>query len=230
MIFLLSPAKTFRKIPLTIKIHDNTLFNDKTRELQRVLIQKTQDELKKIFHCSDAVAQKTRDYYLNPTQKSAALGTFHGEAFRNFHAETMDDEAWNFANQHLYILSAYYGILRCQDPVVFHRLDPHDRVMAESLIHFWHKELTDFLNNQKIISLASLEYAQMLQGMNYYQVEFHQNDKLVHSMLAKKLRGLLARMCVDLRVDSLLQFCQLQIEGFICNEVRQGKIRFIQKL
>ena len=82
----------------------------------------------------------------NSTQ---ALFTFQGDAYKMIDAENYTSEQLLYAQNHLFILSGLYGILRPLDLMQPYRLEmgcPFAAGNADNLYLFWRETLTDIIN------------------------------------------------------------------------------------
>lgn len=102
MKILLSPAKTFRKQPLPdVPAGQTPQYMETTEQLRMELKKLTADQWQKQFKLSENAALENRARMNQPQPVMAALAAFHGEAFRNFQAETLSAEDWRYCGEHL---------------------------------------------------------------------------------------------------------------------------------
>ena len=131
MLTLLSPAKKLNYDPVSTLL-DATLprLTKDTKELAKVAKTQTADDLKRLMHISDNLAQlnaeRFKAFNLNGqsnSAKSAGLA-FDGDVYWGLEAKSLSDDDLAFAQDHLRILSGLYGVLR-----------PLDAIQPLSLIH-----------------------------------------------------------------------------------------------
>jgi len=184
---------------------------------------KSQD-LEKLMSISKDLAEMNLGRYQNwktkPTKKKSlqAALAFKGEVYRGLNAETLDDNAQNYLNQNLFILSGLYGILKPSDRVMLYRLEMGSKLDvkgSKNLYGFWKETLTDFVNskmkkNEVLLNLASNEYAKVLDSKRLkgqkIDVEFYdyKNGELKQIMVFfKQARGAMARFCAENNVQKL---------------------------
>ncbi len=100
---------------------------------------------------------------------SPALDIFLGDIYSGLQAQSFTQEDRNYANDHLFILSGLYGILRALDEIQPYRLEmgyklpgnAHDpsQLNITSLYDFWGDKIAQQLpKNQDIINLSAVEY------------------------------------------------------------------------
>ena len=201
MKILLSPAKTFRKQPLPdVPAGQTPQYMETTEQLRAELKKLTIDQWQTQFKLSEKAALENRARMNQPQPAMAALAAFHGAAFRHFQAETLSAEDWRYCEEHLRILSAYYGLLRPLDFIQPYRLDPLDKAGTLTPLNLWKPILRQALDGEEILILASQEYARMVDVSDAVTVQFVKNGRKAPSMEAKKLRGKMARQIVNRRI------------------------------
>ena len=215
MKILLSPAKTFRKQPLQdVPAGQTPQYMETTEQLRAELKKLTVDQWQTQFKLSEKAALENRARMNQPQPAMAALAAFHGAAFRNFQAETLSAADWRYCEEHLRILSAYYGLLRPLDFIQPYRLDPLDKAGALTPLNLWKPILRQALDGGEILILASQEYARMVDVSDTVTVQFVKNGRKAPSMEAKKLRGRMARQIVDRRIIKRADVRSLDVAGY----------------
>lgn len=147
----------------------------------------------------------------------AALA-FKGEVYRGLDASTLSENAQNYLNDNLFILSGLYGILKPSDNVMLYRLEMGSKLDingSKNLYGHWKETLTDFVNsklkkNELLLNLASVEYSKVLDDKKLkspkIEVEFldYKNGQLKPIMVFfKQQRGALARYCAENNLTSI---------------------------
>jgi len=88
-----------------------------------------------------------------PQQASKAAGfAFDGPAYKALDMASLQQADLQFAQQHVRILDALYGILRPLDSIKPYRLEMSNKVntsKGSSMYSFWGNLLTDSLNRQE---------------------------------------------------------------------------------
>ncbi len=153
------------------------------------------------------------------SKKSIQAGlAFKGEVYRGLDAETLSEEAQTYLNDHLFILSGLYGILKPSDKLMLYRLEMGSKLDvkgSKNLYGFWKETLTEFVNsklkrNEILLNLASTEYSKVLDDKKLkspkIDVEFldFKNGQLKPIMVFfKQARGTMARYCAENNVSTL---------------------------
>ncbi len=224
MILFISPAKTFRMTP--IKPTDKPIFLTEAHYLVQCLQKISLKALKTNMKLSDKIAEQTHLYYQNFNLSTApAIYSYFGHQFKHIAPDTLDKEIISYMNQHLYILSGLYGLLRPLDGLSSYRLEMQDQTIT-NLYNFWSDKIINHINmhhkNQLLINLASHEYGQLIEHLdNVYTILFYQikhKKTSIHSMEAKKLRGLMTRHILTEKIDDLKTLKSVVIEGYTYND------------
>jgi len=182
------------------------------------------NDLEKLMSISKDLAEMNLERYTHwkpkPTKKKSlqAALAFKGEVYRGLDAETLGEDAQEYLNQNLFILSGLYGILRPSDRLMLYRLEMGSKLDvkgSKNLYGFWKETLTDFVNsrlkkNEVLLNLASSEYAKALDSKKLKSpktdVEFldYKNGELKPIMVFfKQARGAMARFCAENNVQKL---------------------------
>jgi cytoplasmic iron level regulating protein YaaA (DUF328/UPF0246 family) len=219
MQIILSPAKLFDFSAKTEKTDlTKPLFPDKTRELVSLCQQMSESEISSAMKINPKMAREVYEYFqtfdFDTTPKSAAALAYNGIAYKGLNAHDFSKEDFNFAQNHLNIISALYGILRPLDEIKPYRLEMMRKIVPQgykTLYAFWQESLNAHLSEKlrngenTIINVASNEYSKVFQksklpkGVKIIDIQFLQQENgnlkqiVVHS---KKARGLMARFII----------------------------------
>ncbi len=173
MIILLSPAKTLDfDSPSISKNFTEPVFSKENEELTDILAKFSARDLEELMGISPALAELNYERYQglkkfpSESQAKQAVSVFTGEAYRGLNVTDFSETDLEFAQQHLRILSGFYGILRPLDLIQPHRLEMGTKLKvgsSENLYQYWGDKITekineDLKNSETIINLASDEY------------------------------------------------------------------------
>ena len=159
MKIIISPAKTF-KIRKLKKENIDCLFENKKNALVSIMKEKSIEELKSVWKCSDKIAEESYKLYENfdLAPKGCAILSFDGIQYQYMDLDSLDEKQLGYLEEHLRILSGLYGILRPLDEISKYRLDFEDKLI--NLYEFWEDEIRNHFKGEEIIDLASKEYGQ----------------------------------------------------------------------
>ena len=218
MKIILSPAK--KMITDTDSIVPDGLpeFIDKTTEIQSWLKGKSKEELKTIWKCNEKIAEQNfnrlekMDLYHSLTP---AILAYEGIAFQYMAPSVFEDSQFEYVQNHLRILSAFYGVLKPLDGVTPYRLEMQAKVGigdAKNLYDYWGDMLYCSVidNSRIIINLASKEYSKSIEKYltlqdKYITISFCElsGDKLVtKGTYAKMARGEMVRFMAENRIEN----------------------------
>ncbi|MFJ3457540.1 peroxide stress protein YaaA [Scandinavium goeteborgense] len=242
MLILISPAKTLdyqSDLPTARYTHPELL--DYSQQLISVARKLSAPQIGKLMSISDKLADlnatRFHDWHPDFTPQNArpAILAFKGDVYTGLQAEEFSEADFDFAQQHLRMLSGLYGVLRPLDLMQPYRLEMGIRLentKGKDLYHFWGEVITHKLNevlkaqgDDIVINLASDEYfravkPKVLQGKIIKPVFLDEkNGKFkVISFYAKKARGLMSRYIIENRLTKPEQLKAFDSEGYFFDE------------
>lgn len=175
MLILTSPSKTQIDHGREYPGCSQPLLAKKSKEIIALLKKMGKMELSRLLDTGEQLTEtsyrRIQALIAKPTLQNGcqAIFTFQGEAYRTIDAAHYGDEDLDFAQRHLLILSALYGLLRPLDLIQPHRLEMASKLAvgdSSDLYAFWRKALTATVNGllakeeaKHLINLASGEYS-----------------------------------------------------------------------
>jgi cytoplasmic iron level regulating protein YaaA (DUF328/UPF0246 family) len=208
-----------------------------TTKLVGEMKNKSADDIGKLMKISEKLAALNHERYQSfsnnvesPEAKPAAL-MFDGDTFTGLQANDFAEADWNFAQQHLGILSGLYGLLRPLDLIQPHRLEMGTRLKTDrgtNLYGFWGDEIANLLQDRNatsgdgnLINLASNEYfksvARPTLDMNVITPSFKEmrDGKLkLISFSAKRARGAMARFIIKNHIQDAEELKSFDLDGY----------------
>ena len=236
--FLLSPAKSLDyETPAAGVPHTLPQFVPQSQALIEVLRQKSPQQIAELMDLSDALSALNVARYeaWSPkfTAKNAkqAVLAFNGDVYEGLDAKTLKPKEFQWAQDHVAILSGLYGVLRPLDLMQPYRLEMGTSLKhgkASNLYQFWGTQIADYLNQQLakhkdpvIVNLASQEYfksvdRKVLQARVIECVfQDHKNGQYkIISFFAKRARGLMARFAIQHQVKTPAALQAFNLEGY----------------
>ena len=167
MRIIISPAKKMRIDTDSLPIQGLPVFLPKTEELCRILQSMSDAELKKLWKCNDQIAalniQRLQNMDLHNRLTPAVLA-YDGIQYQHMAPGVFTDQAFDYVQEHLRILSGFYGILKPFDGVTPYRLEMQAKLRggeAKDLYAYWGDSLANalFAETDCIVNLASKEYS-----------------------------------------------------------------------
>lgn len=240
MLILISPAKTLDfENPATIDRFSQPEFSSQAEILVKQLRQLSAPEISSLMKISDKLGELNASRYQNwqpnydDRNAKQALLAFQGDVYQGMNVDSFKPQDFDFAQDHLRILSGLYGVLRPLDLIQPYRLEmgtklTHSRLKdlaANSLYEFWADQLTHAINQQlekldqkTIVNLASNEYfkavkPKLLTGNIVTPVfkDWKNSQYKIISFYAKKARGMMAGYIIKNKIvstENIKDFCE----------------------
>ena len=231
MKIILSPAK--KMITDTDSIEPVALpeFIDMTTEVLSWLKDKSKEELKAIWKCNDKILEQNYHRLENMNLYSMltpAVLSYDGIAFQYMAPYVFEEMQFEYVQNHLRILSAFYGVLKPMDGVTPYRLEMQAKVGigdAKNLYEYWgdmlYRSVID--DSRIIINLASKEYSKCIekyltQQDRYITITFCEvsGDKLItKGKYAKMARGEMVRFMSENNIENPVEIQKFDRLGYL---------------
>ena len=167
MRIIISPAKKMKVDTDSFPYRDLPEFLSNTEEIRGELQSMSYEELKKLWKCNDRIAQlnvrRLREMDLLGRLTPAVLA-YEGIQYQYMAPGVFTDQEFGYIQEHLRILSGFYGILRPFDGVTPYRLEMQAKLRmgaCKDLYAYWGDRLAQTLcaESNCILNLASREYS-----------------------------------------------------------------------
>ena len=167
MRMIISPAKKMRVDTDSLLYRDLPAFLPRTEELVRTLQSMSDAQLKKLWKCNDQIAglniSRLQNMDLHNRLTPAVLA-YEGIQYQYMAPGVFTEQAFDYIQEHLRILSGLYGILRPFDGVTPYRLEMQAKLRVgerQDLYAYWGDSLAKklFSETDCIVNLASREYS-----------------------------------------------------------------------
>ena len=221
MISIISPAKNMRNLKVdNIKpkmYGESRFFTNETKEIINELKKLTPWDIQSIMKVNEKIAFQSYAYFQDfnfDEEGVCGLLAYDGLVFKNIKAEDFTQEDFNFANNHVRILDAFYGIVNPLDGVLPYRLEMQYKINIndKNLYKFWGDKLYKKLYSEDkvIINLASEEYAKAVRGFLdkddiFIDIDFkiHKDGKLkTMATYAKMARGQMIKYIIENKINN----------------------------
>ena len=167
MRIIISPAKKMKADTDSLAWRELPAFLPQTEELCGVLRSMSYDELKKLWKCNDQIAALNMERLQHMDLRSRltpAVLSYEGIQYQYMAPAVFADCELEYIQEHLRILSGFYGLLKPFDGVTPYRLEMQARLRTEAakdLYAYWGGRLAAalFAETDCIINLASKEYS-----------------------------------------------------------------------
>ena len=219
MQIIISPAKKMKEDIDSFACRDLPALLPRTRVLLRHLRGLDVPSLRKLLSCNDQIAElnyarfQTMDLERDLTP---ALLAYEGIQYRYMAPAVFTSDALEYVQEHLRILSGFYGVLRPFDGVLPYRLEMGARCstpFCKSLYDFWGDSLYRTLTaggEDTLLNLASAEYAKAVRPwvtppVRWIDVTFGETDgdKVVEKgVYVKMARGEMVRFLAERNAET----------------------------
>ena len=218
MKIILSPAK---KMNINDDMGVGTItrpqFLDKTEEILAWMKKQSHEDLQRLWVCNDKIAAQNferlehMDLYRRLTP---AILSYEGIAFQYMAPAVFEYGHFDYVQDHLRILSAFYGALRPMDGVTPYRLEMQAKAAIgnhKNLYDFWGDHLYEAVRDESgiIINLASKEYSKCVEKYlgdrdRYITIIFCEQSKgklVTKGTYAKMARGEMVRYMAENHIE-----------------------------
>jgi cytoplasmic iron level regulating protein YaaA (DUF328/UPF0246 family) len=238
MIITLSPSKgqDFETPALTKKYSQPADIKDSgllIKELRKIKAAKLQELMAVSSNIAELNVGRYQTFKTPFTTKNArqAIFAFKGDVYGAIDVEHFSAEDFDYAQNHLRILSGLYGCLRPLDLIQPYRLEMKTRLKnsrGDNLYQFWGEEITNSLNKALkkqqqpvLVNLASNEYfksvkPKLLQGelLNINFKETKNGKTRVVAIFAKRARGMMADYIIRNRIENPAGIKKFRKDGY----------------
>lgn len=255
MLIVLSPAKSLdfeKKAPVAtmtepVLLDQAGLLIERMREVSAL-------ELQQLMAISPALAelnvQRFQDWHAQPQPeriKQAAFA-FNGDVYDGLSASTLPLKSMDYLQSHVRILSGLYGVLRPFDALQPYRLEMGtalQNLRGRNLYAFWGDRVSQQINIQlsqlklkTVLNLASEEYFKVIKNkalqaevLTPVFQDWKSGQYKVISFFAKRARGLMARYCIEHRIQDAIALRGFDLDGyrFIEEESTPSRMLFRRK-
>ena len=167
MKMIISPAKKMVVDTDSFPCETTPVFLQETQQLAQVLKGMSYEALKRLWRCNDAIAEQNAERLETmDLQRSLtpAVLAYDGIQYRHLAPEVFTHQELSYVQEHLRILSGFYGILRPLDGVVPYRLEMQAKLSVnghKDLYDFWGSQIAKelFSETDCVVNLASKEYS-----------------------------------------------------------------------
>lgn len=238
MLILISPAKTLDYSVPTLKDHTLPDFQTDAHSLVRIMKKKSAKEISSLMHISDSLATlnekryKTFQKEFNFDNSKQALLAFKGDVYTKIEVEEYTEDDFDFAQNHLRILSGLYGLLKPLDLIQPYRLEMGTKLenkKGKNLYEFWDKKIAKAINQvaegKPIVNLASQEYFKAVDQkslkskvITIHFKEFKDDSYQVVGFFAKQARGMMTNYAIKNRITDPLQLKAFNQERYEFSE------------
>lgn len=171
MKIIISPAKKMNRDLETLEYRQLPQFIAQADKIAEVLRTMNYEELKSLWKCNDQIArlnfERIQDLNLR-NRLTPAILSYEGIQYQYMAPAVFETQSYSYIEEHLRILSGFYGILRPFDGIVPYRLEMQAKLCVDgskNLYDFWKDSIAETLFSESdcILNLASKEYSKCVE-------------------------------------------------------------------
>ena len=196
------------------------------------------EDIARELHCSLEIARENKQRFacfFDEEELLPALLSYHGQAYKYLKADTFSDDDFRFAQQHLFITSFLYGLLRPLDLIHPYRMEGKVKLEAtdnQTFFAYWRPRLTQMLidavqaDDGILVHLSTEEFEHLFdwkrvkQEVRVVQPLFYVDDgrrmKAV-PVHAKSCRGAMTRHIIQNRLSKPEAMHDFELNDFKYN-------------
>jgi len=238
MLIVISPAKTLdlETAQAALK-HTQPSMLKQSEQLIDLLTTKSPSDIEKMMKISPKLAELNVERYhtwsrpFNKKNAKQAILTFKGDVYTGLEAENFSDKDFEYAQNHLRILSGLYGVLRPLDLIQAYRLEMGiklENIEGKNLYEFWGDRITKNINKQLktidsnvLLNLASNEYFKSIKKQDIAGdvvtpifKDWKNGQYKIISFFAKKARGVMSAWIIQNQVNDIDTLTTFEQTGY----------------
>ena len=222
---------------------DLPVFLSKTEQLADFMREMSYEELKNLWKCNDSIATLNAERLSNMdlhNQLTPALLAYEGIQYQYMAPGVFTRQELEYVQEHLRILSGFYGILKPFDGVTPYRLEMQAKLgntKPKSLYSFWDSTIAKhiFSETNCIVNLASKEYSicvskHLPKDIHFITCVFGElkNEKIIEKgTLCKMVRGEMVRFMAENQITDPAQIKAFDRLGYRFDATRSNKNEYI---
>ena len=148
MRIILAPAKKMRMEADDLFTLTTPVFLDNAAEIMQWIRTLSYAEAKRLWACNDKIVELNYERFAqmdltNRAHLTPAVLAYEGIAYQYMAPSVFEDGHFEYVQEHLRILSGFYGVLRAMDGVVPYRLEMQAKAKVagnKNLYEYWETE------------------------------------------------------------------------------------------
>ncbi|MGI6755188.1 MAG: peroxide stress protein YaaA [Atopobiaceae bacterium] len=217
--YVISPAKKMNVVEGPPYATTEPVFLQQTKHLAHLIQSLSLADAQALWKCSDKLAALNYERFQTMDLDSAltaAVLAYEGIQYQHLAPQVLDDQSLIYLEEHMHILSGFYGALRATDAVVPYRLEMQAKLSlpgSRNLYEFWGDKLWQAVskNADAVINLASVEYSHAI-APYVHEIPLvtclfctvREDGKLIQkSTEAKAARGTFMRWCAEHAISDI---------------------------
>lgn len=240
---IISPAKKMNVDTDTLEPAGLPVFLKETEEIMEWMQSLSFSEMKKLWGCNEKIAELNFKRFEEMELRrglTPALLSYEGIQYQYMAPAVFEEGQYEYVQEHLRILSGFYGVLRPMDGVTPYRLEMQAKAKLsgkKDLYDYWGERLyREVLDESRIIvNLASKEYSRCVERYLCPQDTFitcvfgeYVNGKVRQKgTYAKMARGEMVRFMAENKIDSPEEMKNFRRMGYVFREELSDKQNYV---
>lgn len=227
----------------TLEVRALPVYLHEAEYLRQYLSELSYEELKSLWKCNDQIAQINYERVQTMNlrmQLTPALLSYEGIQYQYMAPAVLEDGQWEYVQEHVCILSGFYGVVHPLDGVTPYRLEMQTKVNlpnVKNLYEYWGEKIYREVSadTEVIVNLASKEYSKCVEKYLTPEIRYitcvfaeYKGDKVIEKgTYAKMARGEMVRFLAERkaeRPEEMKSFCRL---GYRYSEKESTKDRYV---
>ena len=246
MIVIVSPTKTMheqgKQQPCGIP-----MFAQESKKILEKLKELDMQAIQTLMKVNETIAEQNFKRYQAMRfdhKGTCALELYDGLAFKYMQADAYSQKEKDYVQEHVRILSGFYGVLRPFDSIYPYRLEMQCKLEVDgyaNLYAFWHDQLAQALINdvlkhqdQHIINLTSKEYEKAckpyIPSEQWVDIVFQvekEGKRKIEATAAKMARGRMIQYLALNKVETLEEIKAFHDDGYCFDQEASTAQRFV---
>ena len=243
MRIIISPAKQMRVDTDSFTCTELPVFTDRAELLKDWIRSLSYEEQKTLWACNDRIAGENAERFRNMDLRKGltpAILAYDGIQYTYMAPAVFEDGQFDYVQEHLRILSGFYGVVKPLDGVVPYRLEMQAKAKLpgfRNLYEFWGEDLyREVMDESRVlVNLASKEYSKCIEkylkpGDRYITCIFGEpeGDKIVQKgVYAKMARGEMVRFMAGMQAETPEQMKDFSWSGYRFAEERSSETEYV---
>lgn len=242
MKIILSPAKKMN-VNIEEPYFGMPVFMEDTANIMKWMQSLSYEEAKKLWACNDKIAKQNFERFAHMNlydRLTPAILSYEGIAYQYMAPSVFEYGQFDYVQENLRILSAFYGVLKPMDGVTPYRLEMQAKAKIDGkkdLYEYWgnrlYREVID--ESRLIINLASGEYSRCIERYltpedTYITCVFGEfvGEKIVQKgVYAKMARGEMVRFMAENHISHPVQMQAFDRLGYRFRPDLSGETEYI---
>lgn len=213
-------------------------FLARAEKIKNILQEKSVEELQEVLDISEDLAKQNYDRFNqwqkehNEDNSKPALFTYQGDVFQELNLAEYTQDQFNYSDENLRIITAFYGVLHGMSLMQPYRLEMKHKLNIDEEIQkmnqYWQDVLTKHLNKEAetgehdyLLNLASNQYARAVNfrklNMSVVDVDFKEIRDGEYKSIAiyiKKARGKMIDYCIQNEISNPDKLKKFKRDGY----------------